>query len=92
MHGVSASAAAVEVIVFAPLRQTYDYLLPAQLSEQAVAGVRVWVPFGHAHRVGVVTRQLTVDAARAAQLKSVEKVLDPAERLPDDVFALALWA
>ena len=92
MHSENASAAAVEVIVFAPLRQTYDYLLPAQLTGQAAAGVRVWVPFGHGHRVGVVTRQLTVDAARAAQLKSVEKVLDAAEQLPEDVLALALWA
>ena len=91
--GAATVTTVVSVAVFAPLRQVYDYLDPADDAEPAaLPGVRVWIPFGHAHRVGVVVaRRLVADADRAA-LKNIAAVLDTAPVVDQRMLALASWA
>ena len=42
----------VSVAVFAPVRQLFDYRAGDAIG--LAPGMRVWVPFGRTHRVGVV--------------------------------------
>ncbi|MDQ7005111.1 MAG: primosomal protein N' [Ghiorsea sp.] len=59
----------VEVAVFAPLWQSFDYIWPENLGEPKL-GVRIAVPFGFAKRVGVVL-QVKQQCGEADDLKVV---------------------
>ncbi len=69
----------------------YDYLIPAGLSESAVPGVRVVVPFGRGnHRTeGII---LSVGPAeKNKKLKSIVSVLDEESVLSPELLKLAVW-
>ena len=69
----------------------FDYVIPEQLSGQAVPGVRVMVPFGRGNRrrEGVI---LSVqEESRRETLKCVESVLDTEPVLSQEHLKLALW-
>ncbi len=69
----------------------FDYVIPEQLSGQAVPGVRVMVPFGrgNSRREGVI---LSVqEESRRETLKCVESVLDTEPVLSQEHLKLALW-
>ena len=92
MSGGSERDQVAEVIVFAPLRQTFDYLLPVDSEAVPVAGARVWVPFGRGHRVGVVARLKPAVAAHQIKLKAIDLVLDQLPLITDSVLEMARWA
>lgn len=71
--------------------QPYTYLVPDELAEQAVAGVRVFVPFGQGNRQ---TEGLILSRWRGELLprvKSVQRVLDERPVLSEQNIRLALW-
>ena len=65
----------IEVAVAVPLDRTFHYRVPAELVDQAVAGHRVFVPFGHRRLTGYILG--TVDDIAADTLKDIIEVLDP---------------
>ena len=75
---MSAPAAKVlRVAIDVPIDKVFDYLCG-----EAAAGDRVLVPFGARSRVGVVLE--TAAASKVAKLRTVERVLEDAPRLPAD--------
>lgn len=72
--------------VFAPLRQRYSYLAPAN----ATVGARVTVPFGASERVGVVID--TQLEGERKKLKSIRQLLDDSALFPADSVKFLLWA
>lgn len=69
----------------------YDYLIPSNLLEKAVPGVRVMVPFGRGNKnsEGMILQRGT--APRTAALKAVTEILDAAPVLNTRELSLALW-
>ncbi len=81
----------VKVAVLAPVRQLFDYLLPAGLSASARVGCRVRVPFGRGIRIGIIVA-LEAEPSTGAKLKPVIEVLDDEALVPPELMALARWA
>ena len=69
----------------------YDYLIPPDMPERAVPGVRVTVPFGRGNRTseGIVLSRGQGEKSRG--LKPLLSVLDREPVLDSDGIALALW-
>ena len=69
----------------------YDYLVPENLLDAAVPGVRVIVPFGRGNREseGIILSRGEGD--KVPQLKPLRSVLDKEAVLDSDGIALALW-
>ena len=79
----------LRVAVFAPIRRLFDYLSPEE--GMVVAGMRVRVPFGRSHRIGMVTgivEQTEIDPGR---LKAVAGVLDREPLLRGDDIDFLSW-
>jgi len=84
--------ALARVAVFAPLRQTFDYLVPAELDPATVRpGARVEVPFGKRHRAGIVVAIAPVDAPERP-LKPLVRVLEPDPCFGAGLLRLLTWA
>jgi primosomal protein N' (replication factor Y) len=64
----------IEVSVPVPLDRTFHYCVPPELVERAVAGHRVFVPFGHRRLTGYILG--TVSGIPAEGLKDIIEVLD----------------
>jgi primosomal protein N' (replication factor Y) len=58
------------------LDQLYDYIVPENLSDTAIVGVRVQVPFGGRETEGIIFARV-VHPTRAGELKQISKVLSP---------------
>ena len=69
----------------------YDYLVPPELAEQAVPGVRVTVPFGRGNRVSEGIVLARTRGEKLPGLKPLDSLLDSAPVLDEDGIALALW-
>ena len=71
--------------------QPFDYLVPEQLNETCLPGCRVQVPFGRGNtcRQGIVLSCRPYETGRT--LKSIERVVDPAPILSDEMLQLAGW-
>lgn len=83
----------LEVAVFAPVRGTFDYLLPTLASAPAVGvGSRVRVPFGRAVRIGVVLALHSRVPATGKTLKPIIEVLDATPVVGTELLELARWA
>lgn len=69
----------------------YDYLVPENLLETAVPGVRVTVPFGRGNRrvEGIILARTTGEKIQG--LKPLTDTLDSEQVLDADGIALALW-
>lgn len=64
--------------------QTFDYLVPADLSDQAQPGVRVEVPFGARHVDGFIWARVPAPAVARHTIKPLERVLSPIQILSDE--------
>lgn len=58
------------------LDQLYEYIVPEKLSDTAIVGVRVQLPFGGRETEGIITSRIT-HPDRAGVLKPITKVLSP---------------
>ncbi len=56
------------------LNDTYEYFIPASLSHDVQVGMRVVVPFGHAHCEGLVVARTALPEGNQ-ELKYIEKIL-----------------
>jgi primosomal protein N' (replication factor Y) (superfamily II helicase) len=88
---MAASVSCVQVAVFAPLRQLFDYLPPAAGLPPQPVGCRVKVPFGRGERIGIIVG--TAPSAHADdRLKQVIDLLDATALLEPSLVSLARWA
>ncbi len=81
----------VQVAVPAPLRRTFDYLVPAGLAVPAI-GTRVRVPFGRRQAIGVVLAVPAHSEVADSKLRPVLAVLDAQPVLDAALLALLRWA
>ena len=69
----------------------YDYLVPAELQEKAVPGVRVYVPFSRGNRRSEGVILALSDHSDYEKLKPITAVLDDAPVLSPEQIKLALF-
>ena len=69
----------------------YDYLVPEELLETAIPGVRVIVPFGRGNRDSDGRILSWGEGTKIPGLKPIKSVLDAEPVLDSDGIALALW-
>jgi primosomal protein N' (replication factor Y) len=74
------------------LHRYFDYLPPRNEPDTAAPGMRVRVPFGRRHVVGVLVELATTTAVPAARLRRVRAVLDVEPTLPVELLEFARWA
>ncbi len=83
----------LRVAVPSPLYQQFDYLPPLHSQPGALRpGIRVRVPFGNRHVIGVLTEIAEHPDVPASRLKRAQQVLDAEPVIPADMLALARWA
>ena len=88
------TAAIVKVAVSAApyhIDKPYDYLVPAELEDLAVPGVRVTVPFGRGNRLSEGIVLARGEGKKVRGLKALSAVLDREPVLDGAGLALALW-
>nr|WP_325215034.1 primosomal protein N' [uncultured Oscillibacter sp.] len=88
------TASIVKVAVSAApyhIDKPYDYLVPAELEDLAVPGVRVTVPFGRGNRLSEGIVLARGEGKKVRGLKALSAVLDREPVLDGDGLALALW-
>lgn len=87
------SALILQIALDTPLRRVFDYLCPADVSAAAISlGVRVRVPFGRRHLVGVVVGTAAESAVAATKLKPATEILDQRPVFDPGTFELLRWA
>jgi len=83
----------LRIAVPSPLYRSFDYLLPAGSSPQALqAGMRVRVPFGRRTIIGVLLAVTTESPVATHKLKHALAVLDSIPVLDSDVLSMVEWA
>ena len=88
------TAAIVKVAVSAApyhIDKPYDYLVPADLADQAWPGVRVTVPFGRGNKPSEGLILARGEGGKVRGLKALSAVLDREPVLDGAGLALALW-
>lgn len=74
-----------------PLRQTFDYILPAKIEPPPV-GARVRVPFGRQEMIGICLGISSDTTISETKLKTAIEAIDTEPLLPATLFSLCLWA
>ena len=69
----------------------FDYLIPEEMREQAVPGIRVSVPFSQGNRRSEGIILAVTEHSEFTQLKAIIKVLDPQPVLTQEQIKLALF-
>lgn len=71
----------------------YDYLIPEELHDAALPGVRVFVPFSRGNRLceGIILAVRESSEYNAEKLKSVQRLLDDSPVLSEGQIKLALF-
>lgn len=69
------------------LDQLYDYIVPEKLSQSALTGVRVQVPFGGRETEGIITSRVA-QPDRAGELKTITKIISPHAVATEDTLNL----
>ncbi len=86
----------LRLAVPSPLRRLFDYLPPADATEEQITrlqpGVRVCVPFGARTLVAVLVSVETETSVEHSKLRHVGEILDIAPVLPKALLELTLWA
>ena len=72
-----------EVVLPLAVDKTFTYLVPSELRESAVVGVRVIVPFGRKYATGLIIGCPASPAV--SQLKAIRDVVDPAPVIRDEL-------
>ena len=86
----SVAKVAVAAAIYA-IDKPYSYIIPEQLSERALPGMRVLVPFGSGNRKseGVILSRASTSECK--ELKSINSLLDDSSILSEENLRLALW-
>jgi primosomal protein N' (replication factor Y) len=79
-----------EVALSIPIRSTFTYAIPANLSAAGLLGSRVVVPFRHRAMVGVVVR-VGVEPLAGRKTKEIAELLDSVPALSSKLIDLGNW-
>ncbi|QXD14602.1 primosomal protein N' [Rhodocaloribacter litoris] len=82
--------AAVRVVVPLPVDQTYTYLVPDDLQEEARVGCRVLVPFGPRRLTGMIVGAAE-PAVEGVTLRPILDVLDETPSFTGEMLRLTRW-
>ncbi|MGB5340110.1 MAG: primosomal protein N' [Gammaproteobacteria bacterium] len=83
----------LRIAVPAPLYRSFDYLPPAGVSQQALQpGMRVRIPFGRRHVIGVLLEVVMHTPVEQHKLKRASAVLDATPIITADILAMVQWA
>ena len=83
----------LRIAIPTPLYRSFDYLPPGGTDcAQLQPGMRVRVPFGRRHVIGVLLAVTTDSDVAHAKLKPASAVIDRIPVIGDDVLAMVLWA
>ncbi|WWP00628.1 MAG: primosomal protein N' [Candidatus Dasytiphilus stammeri] len=80
----------VQVVIYIPLTQYFDYLLPSHLN--TVIGARVNVPFGNRNVTGIVVKIKNYSNLPLTKLKPINKIIDNKSLFPSSLWRLLIWA
>lgn len=80
-----------QVVFPVPLRQTFTYLVPAELETLALPGSRVYASFGRRQAVGLIASREAKPSTEGVRLKSIDAVLDAEPALTPDLIELGRW-
>ncbi len=84
------------LVIASPLRRFFDYLPPADLSEQQVAavkpGTRIRVPFGHRSVCGILVAQVSESAVEVSKLRAATEIIDEQPLIGKNLLKLCQWA
>lgn len=87
----------VEVALFCPLRQSFDYAITPETQEQTnqslIPGMRIMAPFGHRKQlIGIVLNTKTQTEFNPTRIKPISQILDNQPIISADIFKLCTWA
>ena len=86
----------LRVAVPSPLRRLFDYLPPADLPAESVAGLapgsRLRVPFGRRDVIGILVAVVDETELPQDKLKPAKALLEDSPLIPPTMFALCQWA
>lgn len=83
----------LKVALATPLRRVFDYLLPDEISFNALKpGVRLKIPFGRRQMIGVLLEVTDKTDVAPTKLKSIKQVLDEEPVFDDGMLQLCKWA
>ncbi len=89
----SAPALILRVAIPAPLRRPFDYLPPPGRDPASlIPGIRLRVPFGRGHVIGVLLEVVKKSDVPASRLKPVTEILDARPLLDAELLDLLRWA
>jgi primosomal protein N' (replication factor Y) len=81
-----------DVAIPVGVRRTFTYQVPAELREKVGPGTRVLVPFGRKLVMGFVVAVTKSPPGGSFKVRAVQDIIDPDERIPDDLVETAIWA
>ncbi|MDQ2994602.1 MAG: DEAD/DEAH box helicase, partial [Pseudomonadota bacterium] len=83
----------INVALATPLRQHFDYLLPANINRENLRiGSRVLVPFGRQEKIGIIIGFTDESDFPIAKLKHILQSMDEQPIFDENVMALCRWA
>ena len=89
---LSAKTKFVRVAIQSPLRGSFDYLLPPELSDNKIsAGFRVLVPFGSRQLIGVVLEVVEHSKIASEKIRSIIEIIDTEPMFSSNMMALIIW-
>jgi primosomal protein N' (replication factor Y) (superfamily II helicase) len=91
LHSPKANSV-VKVVVNTPLRRSFDYLPPEDLSSQLLVGLRVRVPFGKRELIGLIINTSTKSNFDLDDLKRIIEVIDQEPVFDTSMMKLFKWA
>ena len=91
LHSSKANSV-VKVVVNTPLRRSFDYLPPENLSSQLLVGLRVRVPFGKRELIGLIINTSTKSNFDLDDLKRIIEVIDQEPVFDTSMMKLFKWA
>lgn len=91
LHSSNANSV-VKVVVNTPLRRSFDYLPPENLTCQLVEGLRVKVPFGKRELIGLIVNTSAESEFALDDLKRIIEVIDQEPVIDASMMKLFKWA
>ena len=82
----------LHVAVPAPLRQLFDYRIPASFHHLPCVGARVLVPFGNRELVGIIIGISEHSETPSEKIKAARALIDEHALLPPQLMTLLTWA
>jgi primosomal protein N' (replication factor Y) len=86
-------ASIARIAIPVPLNRLFDYRIPAGIAPETLQpGIRIRVPFGRTHKIGLLLEVAKNSTIAESRLKDIDAVLDQQPVLNSQQLALMHWA